>query len=326
MTIANGQVKALYDGDGSNADFAIPFDFQDVSEIVVYKRDNSVDPATVTLMVEGSGDDYTLTGGTVDAPTTVTFNASFIPTTDEQILIIRSTEMSQLADYEQNDGFPAEMHELALDKIVQMVQELHEEIERAILLPLTSELDDLEYPDPIAYGYLRWNTDADGLENDPLVATAPLEFDPATSTFSMTEADRSGTDGWISSATLDDIYTTLEGLAAAGAAYVIYGTYAAPEAIVAGTGISASADQRQLRYIEGSGGAVDVSVNPQIAAGTIDGQEMRLTGTDDTNTVLLEHGNGLILNGSWIGRAGSVLDLFWSAGAAAWIETGRNSI
>lgn len=326
MTITNQITKDRYNGDGLTVDFPIPFQFQDVTtdddQIVVYLRDETdPDNITETLLVKTT--DYTLTGGTTAQPVYVHLLST--PTVTQFPVIDRVTNRTQETDYIDGDNFPAESHESALDKLTQIAQELYGFLSRTVLLPITSTLSDLTYAEPIVYGHLRWNSTATELENPALVATVPLLYNPITATFSMPVASASA-DGYMSSTTYNLIFSDLATLAAAGAAYVVYGTYGAAQAITAGGGISASADQRQQRYVVGSGGAVDVSANPQIAAGSIDGQEMRVIGTDDTNTVLLEHGTGLILNGSCTLRAGATIDLSWSTGASAWIETGRNGV
>ena len=107
-----------------------------------------------------------------------------------------------------------------------------------------------------------------------------------------------------------------------GGAYGITGTRASPSAIVAGTGIAfTGASPRQLWFIEGSGGAVDVSANPQIAAGSAVGQELVLIGRSDTNTVTLEDGTGLDLNGTMELGASSILNLVWDG--TNWCEISR---
>jgi hypothetical protein len=92
--------------------------------------------------------------------------------------------------------------------------------------------------------------------------------------------------------TLDDL------VAAAGGALTVTGTRASPSNIVAGTGIAyTGSDARQLWMIQGNAAGInDVSANPQIAAGAA-GRELILIGCSDANTVLLEDGTGLSLNG-----------------------------
>jgi hypothetical protein len=102
----------------------------------------------------------------------------------------------------------------------------------------------------------------------------------------------------------------------------VTGTRAAPSSIVAGTGIAFTGSYpNNLWFIQGSGGAVDVSANPQIAAGSFVGQVLTLIGRSSANTVLLEDGTGLSLNGPWEGRADDVLGLIWDG--TNWTETYR---
>lgn len=104
----------------------------------------------------------------------------------------------------------------------------------------------------------------------------------------------------------------------------VTGTRAAPSAIVAGTGVAFSGSQgRALWFIEGSGGAVDISANPQVVAGSTVGQELRLIGRNDTNTVQFDDGNGLSLNGTCILGEDNVLDLVWDG--TNWVETNRSN-
>jgi hypothetical protein len=111
--------------------------------------------------------------------------------------------------------------------------------------------------------------------------------------------------------------------APAGGAFIVTGTRAAPSAIVAGTGVAyvEGTYARQLWFIEGSGGAVDVSANPQIAAAATVGRELTLIGRSDTNTVLLEDGTGLSLNGAFEMGANNVLNLVWDG--SVWVEMSR---
>lgn len=79
---------------------------------------------------------------------------------------------------------------------------------------------------------------------------------------------------------------------------------------------------RQKIYVQGDGGAIDITANPQIQAGTIDGQEMILVGRSDTNTVLLEDGNGLSLNGSCLLGSNVTITLSWDT--SVWVEVSRS--
>ena len=102
------------------------------------------------------------------------------------------------------------------------------------------------------------------------------------------------------------------------------GTRASPSAIVAGSGVAfTGASIFNVWFIQGSGGAVDVSANPQIAAGTTAGKQfLLLIGRSDTNTVKLEDGTGLSLNGVCFLGADQMLLLIWDG--TNWSEVSRS--
>jgi len=109
---------------------------------------------------------------------------------------------------------------------------------------------------------------------------------------------------------------------AVGANNVITGTRASPNLITAAGGIGfVGVGDRNTWFIKGNAAPITVTANPQIAAGTNVGQELRLFGTDDTNTVTLQDGTGLDLNGEWVGGNGSRLSLFWDG--SNWSEESR---
>lgn len=102
----------------------------------------------------------------------------------------------------------------------------------------------------------------------------------------------------------------------------VVGTVGSPTLITAVGGIGfTGAQDFSKHYIAGNGGAVTVTANPQIAAGTVDGQELTLESTDATNTVTLNDGTGLIMNGPWVGGLGSVITYTWNT--VSWVEKGR---
>lgn len=108
----------------------------------------------------------------------------------------------------------------------------------------------------------------------------------------------------------------------------LFGSYAAPRAIVAGTGITSGASHmsttayRQTIFVAGSGG-VDISANPQIQAHTIVGAIMTIIGTSNANYVDLQDGTGLKLNGPARLGEGDMIQLMW-IGSSLYLEIGRN--
>lgn len=113
--------------------------------------------------------------------------------------------------------------------------------------------------------------------------------------------------------------------ASAPTAQAVTGSQSSATAIVAGTGINHNNVGNEIIFIAGSGGAVDVSATPQVEAGDSDGDRLTLIGTSDTNTVTLEDGDGLSLNGTCVLGAEDVLELVWSDDDSLWYETNRNN-
>ena len=110
----------------------------------------------------------------------------------------------------------------------------------------------------------------------------------------------------------------------------ITSSWASPYSCVAGTSIAhglLSTEDSCLMYLKGSSGAVDMSANPQIAAGTRDGQELHLIFTNDTDTVLLENGNGLHMPQGPIRSAlGCHIKYHWDAAQSLWRNSFWNNI
>ncbi len=107
----------------------------------------------------------------------------------------------------------------------------------------------------------------------------------------------------------------------------VTGTYAAPQAIVAGTGIAFTGTAYfNIWFVEGSGGPVDITANPQIAVTTTVGAMLTVVGCSDTNTVKLEHGTGLTMNGECILGAGSVIQFIWAGATLGWTEVSRSGL
>jgi len=109
-----------------------------------------------------------------------------------------------------------------------------------------------------------------------------------------------------------------------GGGRITSGTSGSPIAITAAGGITTTAGIDEDIYVDTAGGEVNVTANPQISAGTIDGQTLRLFGTNDLDYIKLENGNGLNLNGDWYSYEGAVLVLSWDVSNTHWKEIGRN--
>ena len=89
-------------------------------------------------------------------------------------------------------------------------------------------------------------------------------------------------------------------------------------------GIAATDLTRGYLRISGSGGAIDITANPQVADGT-DGQMITIECTSGANTVKFDDGNGLQLTSgvSFTMGANDILTLVYDG--TDWIETGRRN-
>ena len=101
----------------------------------------------------------------------------------------------------------------------------------------------------------------------------------------------------------------------------VSGSRGSPTAITAGAGITALNARLQLHFVEGSGGAVTVTANPQISAGTSVGDILILVFRSGTNTLTLANGTGLSLNGDITGEEDDIVLLLWDG--TNWSEISR---
>lgn len=95
------------------------------------------------------------------------------------------------------------------------------------------------------------------------------------------------------------------------------------QAIAAAGTVTVSSNQRMLKFIEGDGSATTADTTTPIENGSTDGQELKLVGLSDTNTVTITNSGNVSLNGDITFNANTVLDLFWSDDQTKWIETTR---
>jgi hypothetical protein len=200
MSLSNLIVKQSYQGNGATTTFSITQDIiaNDSSEIKVYIRDET-DPANITetLMVEGALQDYTLTGASPPSqPFDDTVLFSVAPTATQQVWIVRELPLTQTQDIDPNVGIPAETTEKTLDKIVGLVQQLDEKLDRVPYLALTSPTPGsaLQLPEPEPDEIIGWNSTGTGLENKTIVtAGGGINGSPASTDNAVVRWD--GTSG-----------------------------------------------------------------------------------------------------------------------------------
>ena len=75
----------------------------------------------------------------------------------------------------------------------------------------------------------------------------------------------------------------------------------------------------RIMRVVSSGGDVNVTADPQISVGDIDGQPLIVQGTSDTNRVIFEDGTGLEMSASVTLGNNATLEFFWDSGETLWI-------
>jgi hypothetical protein len=164
MTISGSYTPDAYTGNASTTEFPVTYPFFGTStdaEIEVIERTIATG-AEATLV---NGTDYTVAGG---SGSTGTVTATTAPAATVQWIIRRTTTETQETDYVENDPFPAESHEAALDRLTLVAQEATEASSRALQFPVsyTGGASNL-FPEPIASTVIQWNAAANALEGGP---------------------------------------------------------------------------------------------------------------------------------------------------------------
>jgi hypothetical protein len=159
MTVSTTTLRADYTGNGATTSFTVPFYFTDETHIQVLRTQISTGVVTTLALTT----DYTVTGEGVSVGGSIT--AVTAPTADQRISILRNVPLTQLTDYVENDPFPAETHEAALDLGVMRDQQLQEQIDRALTLSANSTGVSAELPTPEASTLIGWSSDALSLVN-----------------------------------------------------------------------------------------------------------------------------------------------------------------
>jgi hypothetical protein len=107
MTVAIGPREVTHVGTGVVTTFPVPFQF---FELLVYLNGSLAPPASYSVTQSGPGLSGSVVFGTA-------------PASGARVVILSDTAIKQETDYVNNDDFPAESHELALDRLTMAVQD-----------------------------------------------------------------------------------------------------------------------------------------------------------------------------------------------------------
>lgn len=159
MSVTETYEPVLLETDGIETDFDFDFSVFEDTDVVVAL----VDPDTLVATAQTLGVDYTVTLNTSTVGGTVVFGTA--PADGQLVSIRRDIPTTQGTDIPSGGLFRESQIEKALDKAILLIQQLEEQIARALLQnPYTTALS-LGLPAPEAGTVLGWNSDADALEN-----------------------------------------------------------------------------------------------------------------------------------------------------------------
>jgi hypothetical protein len=175
MTVSAGTARNTYTAAGTT----FPYTFRILAEthIQVILRDPVGAETTLTLGTDFTVDSVGYEGGNVE---TVEEYGS-----DYTIVLLRNVPAEQQTDYTENDEFPAEAHEEALDKLTMLVQQLQEELGRCVKVKKSSTPSGsgLEL-DPIASRAIGWDAAAEALTSYSPESISMTDLDTLAATYS----------------------------------------------------------------------------------------------------------------------------------------------
>jgi hypothetical protein len=128
MTVSSTTSKQAFACDGTTDTFTCPFRVLAAADL----RGFLITVATQASTELTNGVDFVVSrvgDANAVATTTATYSSAY------QVKFERSTARLQLTDYRDNDPFPAEAHEEALDRLTHIAQEQDNSLSRAITLP-----------------------------------------------------------------------------------------------------------------------------------------------------------------------------------------------
>jgi hypothetical protein len=133
MTVETDLDRAQYATNATTGPWTVPFYFLANNDLDVTYTNAAGVETTLTLNV-----DFTATGAGNESGGTVTTTAAYAA--GGKITILRDMQFTQETEYVDGDGFPADAHEKALDRLTMICQQIAERQYRSLQLPVSSGL------------------------------------------------------------------------------------------------------------------------------------------------------------------------------------------
>jgi hypothetical protein len=164
MAITSTTAKAAYAGNGSATAFPTTFKFLENEHVVCVLTNTDGEDTVLELdtdyAVAGAGNDE---GGTVSFP--AAGSTYPILAAGETLTVYREVPLTQETDWENSDEIDVEEIEAADDKLTMLCQQIDAKAGRAIKVPVSSELSEVECESPEAGKALIWNDAGTGIVN-----------------------------------------------------------------------------------------------------------------------------------------------------------------
>jgi hypothetical protein len=164
MPITSQVSRVAYAGNGSATTFPTTFKFLDSEHVQCVRT--TADGEDVLLEQDT---DYAVSGAGEESGGTVTFPAASsdygVLAEGQTLTIYREVPLTQETDWENSDEIDVEEIESADDKLTMIAQQQEDKIGRAIKVPVSSSLSDVECQAPEAGKALVWNDVGDGIVN-----------------------------------------------------------------------------------------------------------------------------------------------------------------
>lgn len=149
-------------------------------------------------------------------------------------------------------------------------------------------------------------------------ATKPISNDTQAALDAKQDILTGGSDGQVATWDSGNIIFTDPASGAPG----VSGTLGAPISVTASGGVTFSGiNPSNYKFLKSNGGSVNISASPQIAIGSVVGQEIVMYFTSDTDILTFEDGDGLDLGATFISANKRILCVFWNG--TTWSEKYR---
>lgn len=191
MTVSGTTLKNIYTLNESTTVFPYTFKILQDSDMVVTLFNTSTGAETLLTLTT----DYTVSGAGNDSGTrNVTYAGASSYDSTYKLILQSGVPYTQPTDYEENDDFLEETHELALDRLAIQIRQVKEQADRAVVLNI-SETTGATFPSASANALIGWNSTATALENKTMMdanaqAAAELAADEAQAAAAEAEVAR----------------------------------------------------------------------------------------------------------------------------------------